>query len=145
MFLGEYNHSVDSKGRISLPIKFRDQLSQPFYITRGMEDCLFIYDQEEWMRMDEKIRKLRLTAKAARGFSRMFYAGAMEVSLDKQGRFVIPPHLRSYAGIESDAVIVGVSDRIEVWDKQAWNSYMDSDAMDYDELTESLNASDTDL
>lgn len=145
MFIGEYQHNVDSKGRVSLPVRFRDEISKPFYITRGMEHCLFIYDQEEWKKMDEKIRGLRLTAKVARAFSRLFYAGAMEVGLDKQGRFVIPPHLRSFAEIEKEVVLIGVSDRIEVWSKEAWDSYMGSDSMNYDDLTEELDQMDLDL
>ncbi|MCI6157407.1 MAG: division/cell wall cluster transcriptional repressor MraZ [Peptoniphilaceae bacterium] len=138
MFIGEYNHSVDAKGRVSLPARFRDDLSETFYITRGMENCLFIYDRSEWEKMDERIRSLRLTAKAARGFSRLFYAGAMEVSCDRQGRFLIPPHLRTFAAIDKEVVIIGVSNRIEVWDKEKWNEYLASDSMDYDDLTETL-------
>ncbi|MDD7543526.1 MAG: division/cell wall cluster transcriptional repressor MraZ [Peptoniphilaceae bacterium] len=138
MFIGEYNHSVDAKGRVSLPARFRDDLSETFYITRGMENCLFIYDRSEWEKMDERIRSLRLTAKAARGFSRLFYAGAMEVSCDRQGRFLIPPHLRAFASIDKEVVIIGVSNRIEVWDKEKWDEYLASDSMDYDDLTETL-------
>lgn len=145
MFIGEYNHSVDSKGRVSLPARFREDLSETFYITRGMENCLFIYDQEEWKLMDEKLRKLRLTAKAARGFSRLFYAGAMEISCDKQGRFLIPNHLREFAGIEKDAVILGVSTRIEVWSKDNWEAYLSGDAMNYDDLSAELDDLDLDL
>lgn len=145
MFIGEYNHNVDAKGRVSLPARFRDDLSESFYITRGMENCLFIYDQKEWECMDEKIKQLRLTAKAARGFSRLFYAGAMEISCDRQGRILIPPHLRAFAEIEKEVVILGVSDRIEIWSKSRWDSYLDSDSMDYDDLTEALEESGFDL
>src|SRR3712207_6696627 len=113
MFIGEYNHTVDTKGRVSLPVKFREALGDVFYITKGMENCLFIYDRTEWENMDEKLKKLRLTQKAARGFSRLFYSGAMELESDKQGRIVIPPHLRGYAGIDKDVVLIGVSNRIE--------------------------------
>lgn len=145
MFIGEYHHNVDKNNRISMPVHFRDQLTQPFYITRGMEKSLFIYDREEWQRLDEKIRKLRLTAKAARGFSRLFYAGAMEISLDKQGRFVIPPHLKEYAGIKDETVFIGVSDRIELWAAESWSSYLAEDSMNYDDLTEALDEEQWDL
>ncbi|MBY0584404.1 division/cell wall cluster transcriptional repressor MraZ [Murdochiella sp. Marseille-P8839] len=145
MFIGEYNHSVDTKGRVSLPSRFREDLSDTFIITRGMEGCLFIYDQKQWKVMDEKISQLRLTAKAARNFSRAFYSGAMEVACDKQGRFLIPPQLRAFASIERDAVIIGVSDRIEVWAKEKWENFVSSDAMDLDTLTETLNDDGFDL
>lgn len=139
MFIGEYNHTVDVKGRVSMPAKFRDDLGESFYITRGMEGCLFIYDSKEWNVMDDKLRNLKFTAKSARGFSRLFYAGAMEVTLDKQGRILIPPHLREFAEIEKDVIIIGVSTRIEVWSKQKWEQYLEEDSMNYDELAEKLD------
>lgn len=145
MFIGEYNHSVDAKGRVSLPTRLREELSTTFYITRGMENCLFVYDAETWKVMDEKISQLKLTKKAARNFTRMFYSGAMEVSLDKQGRFLIPPHLRAFAAIDKDVVIIGVSERIEIWAKEHWDSYMESDQMDYDELSDALDESGVEL
>lgn len=139
MFIGEYNHTVDAKGRVSMPSKFRDDLGESFYITRGMEGCLFIYDQEEWKVMDEKLRTLKFTAKNARAFSRLFYAGAMEVNLDKQGRILIPPHLREFAALEKDVIIIGVSSRIEVWSKAKWEEYLEADSMNYDDLAEKLD------
>lgn len=145
MFIGEYNHNVDAKGRVSLPARFRDELSENFYITRGIDKCLFIYDEKEWSVMDQKIRGLRLTAKAARGFSRLFYSGAMELSCDKLGRITIPPQLRSFADIEKEVVIIGVSDRIEIWAKDEWDTYMNEDSMNYDDLTDRLEDFDIDL
>lgn len=138
MFIGEYNHNVDAKGRVSLPSRFREELSDTFYITRGFETCLFIYDAHEWQKMDRKLESLNFTAREARNFARMFYSGAMEISCDKQGRFLIPPQLRSFAKIDKEVVILGVSDRIELWDRKHWEEYMASDAMDYDELSEAL-------
>lgn len=138
MFIGEYKHTVDAKGRVSMPARFREELGESFFITRGMENCLFIYDQTEWAAMDDKISKLRLTAKNARAFQRMFYAGAMEVAPDKQGRILIPTHLREFAKIDKDVMIVGVSNRIEVWSKDRWEEYMASDSMNYDDLAEAL-------
>lgn len=142
MFIGEYNHTVDAKGRVSMPARFRDDLGDAFYITRGMENCLFVYDQREWALMDEKVRNLKLTAKSARGFSRLFYAGAMEIAFDKQGRILIPPHLREFASIEKDVVIVGVSNRIEIWSKDKWNAYLGDDSMNYDDLADALDGFD---
>lgn len=145
MFIGEYNHTVDVKGRVSLPVKFREELGETFYITKGMENCLFIYDREEWDRMDDKLKKLRLTQKAARGFSRLFYSGAMALEPDKQGRIIIPPHLRTYAEIDKDVVIIGVSNRIEVWSKPTWDAYLAADGMNYDDLTDTLEDFDIEL
>lgn len=138
MFIGEYNHNVDTKGRVSLPIKFREELSDTFYITRGMEKCLFIYDREEWFKMDQKIRTFGMNSRQGRGFARQFYAGAMEVSCDKQGRILIPPHLRTFAEIDKEVTVIGVSDRIEIWSKENWESYLTDESMDYDLLTDSL-------
>lgn len=145
MFIGEFNHTVDMKGRVSLPARFRDELSSNFYITKGMEGCLFIYDEREWTAMDEKIKKLRLTSKAARNFSRQFYGQADQVSCDRQGRFLIPPTLRTYAGIQKEVVILGVSNRIEVWAKDQWETYNEQESMDFDELTDKLDDLDVDL
>lgn len=145
MFIGEFNHTVDNKGRVSLPARFRDELSTTFYITKGMEGCLFIYDESEWKAMDEKIKRLRLTSKAARNFSRQFYGQADQLSCDRQGRFLIPPALRAYAEIEKEVVILGVSNRIEVWSKAHWDSYADQETMDFDELTDKLDDLDVDL
>lgn len=145
MFIGEFNHTVDIKGRVSLPARFRDELSTTFYITKGMEGCLFIYDESEWKAMDEKIKRLRLTSKAARNFSRQFYGQADQLSCDRQGRFLIPPALRAYAEIEKEVVILGVSNRIEVWSKAHWDAYRDQETMDFDELTDKLDDLDVDL
>lgn len=138
MFIGEYNHNVDSKGRLSLPVRFRDELSPTFYITRGMEKCLFIYDRAEWSKMDQKIRSFGINSRMARGFARQFYAGATEVSCDKQGRILIPPHLRAFADIDKEVTVIGVSDRIEIWSRDNWEAYLADESMDYDLLADSL-------
>nr|WP_072514173.1 division/cell wall cluster transcriptional repressor MraZ [Ndongobacter massiliensis] len=137
MFIGEYNHTVDSKGRVSIPARFREDLSDTFYITRGPENCLFIYDEEGWKNIDGTIRSLTLTASNARAFARLFYSGAMELSLDRQGRVLIPPNLRNYAGIEKDVVITGVSSRIELWSKEKWDAYIG--AQDMSAVTDALH------
>lgn len=145
MFIGEYNHTVDAKGRVSLPARLRDEISSTFYITKGMEGCLFIYDEKEWLAMDAKIRQLRLTSRDARNFSRQFYGQAVQLSCDRQGRFLIPSNLRAYAHIQKEVVIIGVSSRIEVWAKDRWDAYNDQQAMDFDELAAKLDGENVDL
>lgn len=134
MFIGEYTHSIDNKGRVIMPSAFREGLGEKFYVTKGMEGCIFVYDQEQWKALEEKTKTLRLTSKKARQFERIFYAPAREIEFDKQGRFVIPQNLREYAEIEGEASIIGVSSRIEIWDKDKYSEYMNSSQMDYDNI-----------
>lgn len=138
MFIGEYNHTIDSKGRLIMPSKFRSELGEKFYITKGMDNCLFVFPQEEWDKIDKKINKLKLSRREARAFARLFYAGAIDVGLDKQGRTLISQNLRDYASLKKDIVIIGVSTRIEIWDKEIWDRYNDDDLLDYNSLTDSL-------
>lgn len=137
--IGEYAHALDDKGRVSIPAKFREELGLVFYITKGMDGCLFVYAPTEWKALEEKINDLKLTRKNARAFARLFFAGASQLSTDKQGRVLIPQNLREYAGLTRDAMIIGVSDRIEIWDKDRWEEYSHSDAFDYDVLTDSFD------
>ncbi|MBP2639508.1 MAG: cell division protein MraZ [Firmicutes bacterium] len=123
MFMGEYQHNVDSKGRVILPAKFRELLGEMFVATKGLDRCLFIYPKEEWTILEEKLKKLPLAKQEARAFVRFFFSGAAELEFDKQGRVLLPNNLRDYAGLEKDIVVVGVSSRIEIWDKQAWIDY----------------------
>ena len=130
MFMGEYNHTIDAKGRMIVPSKFREQLGNEFVVTKGLDGCLFVYPNEEWHNIEEKFRTVPLTTKDARKFSRFFFAGAATCELDKQGRILLPVVLREYAGIEKDVVSVGVFNRVEIWDKDKWqesNSYDDMD------------------
>lgn len=136
MFIGEFNHNVDNKGRVIMPAKFREELGETFYVTKGMEGCIFVYDHEEWKKLEEKTSNLRLTSRKARQFERLFYAPAREVEFDKQGRFVIPQNLREYAEISKDTVIIGVSSRIEIWDKQKYEDYINSPEMNYENIVE---------
>ncbi len=138
MFIGEYQHSIDDKGRVIMPSKFREDLGDKFFITKGMDNCLFVFPQEEWDRIDEKITALQLADKRARGLSRLFYSGAIDGSLDKQGRTLLPNNLREYAGITKDVVIIGVSKRVEIWDKEKWEEYNNNDTFNYDTLTETM-------
>ena len=120
MFMGEYNHTVDPKGRLIVPSKFREQLGSEFVVTKGLDGCLFVYPAEEWHNIEDKFRNISMTSKDARKFSRFFFAGAAAVELDKQGRILLPAILREFAGIEKDSVLVGVGSRIEIWSKERW-------------------------
>ena len=130
MFMGEYNHTVDTKGRLIVPSKFREQLGDEFVVTKGLDGCLFVYSKSEWENIEEKFRNVPLTTKDASKFARFFFAGAASCEVDKQGRILLPVVLREYAGIEKDVVSVGVFNRVEIWDKDKWqesNSYDDMD------------------
>ena len=131
MFMGEYNHSVDAKGRLIVPSKFREQLGNEFVVTKGLDGGLFVYSQEDWKRIEESLREKPLTSKDARKFMRFFFAGAANCEVDKQGRILLPPVLREYADLQKDVVLVGVLSRVEIWDKGRWleNTY-DEDEMD---------------
>ncbi|WP_237036454.1 division/cell wall cluster transcriptional repressor MraZ [Mediannikoviicoccus vaginalis] len=145
MFIGEYQHNLDTKGRITMPSKFREELGKTFYITKGMDGCLFVFPEDQWIEMDKKINALRLSRKDARGIARLFYAGAIDVSLDKMGRVLLPGNLRQYASLEKEAIIIGVSSRVEIWDKDRWQSYNNDDDFNYDMLTESMADLDIDF
>lgn len=121
-FVGEYLHSVDNKGRVALPAKFREMLGPRFMITRGLDQCLTVYPSEEWAHVLETVKGLPQNQKEARAYARYFLSGAMEVDPDKQGRIVLPQSLREYAGISKDVYVLGVGNRVEVWDKAAWDS-----------------------
>lgn len=123
MLMGEYEHSIDAKGRVILPADFRETLGDQFVITKGLDTCLFVYAQEEWDKLSQKLRQLPLSKPEARAFVRFFFSGARTVECDKQGRFLMPGTLRSYAKLEKDAVLLGVSNRIEVWSKAEWERY----------------------
>lgn len=130
MFKGEYNHSIDPKGRLIIPSKFRELLGEEFVMTKGLDGCLSIYPQQEWEAFEEKLRALPLTNKNARTLTRFFVAGACTCELDKQGRILVPQTLREFAGLEKDVVLAGNLNRIEVWSKEAWAKNCDFDDMD---------------
>jgi len=138
MFLGEYQHSLDSKGRITVPAKFRDQLSDRFVATKGLENCIFLYPLKEWRNIEEKLHSLPMTRADARSFVRFFFSGASELEVDKQGRTVLPSNLREYAGIDKDVVIIGVGSRAEIWAGDKWVEYNQEKAGQYEQLAESL-------
>ena len=130
MFKGEYNHSIDPKGRLIIPSKFRELLGEEFVMTKGLDGCLSIYPQKEWEAFEEKLRALPLTNKNARTLTRFFVAGACTCELDKQGRILVPQTLREFAGLDKDVVLAGNLNRIEVWSKEAWAKNCDFDDMD---------------
>ena len=138
MLIGEYAHNIDAKGRVIVPAKFRDGLGDKFVLTKGLDGCLFAYSKEEWANFEEKIKSLPLTNKDARAFVRFFFAGAVECEIDKQGRTLIPPMLREYAGLSKDIVIIGVSNRVEIWSQDKWDSYSEAEDLEADELAEKM-------
>ncbi|OPL10450.1 MAG: division/cell wall cluster transcriptional repressor MraZ [Firmicutes bacterium ML8_F2] len=138
MFTGEFQHSLDGKGRVIIPSRLRDGLGDCFVITRGLDHCLFVYPSAEWTRLEQKLKQLPFTKSDSRAFMRLFFSGAMEVEADKQGRVLIPQNLREYAGIEKEIMIIGVSNRVEIWSEQAWRDYFGEANNNYEDLAEKL-------
>lgn len=138
MLIGEYEHSLDAKGRLIMPAKLREDMGEKFIITKGLDGCLFGFSQEEWTHFEEKLKTLPLTNKNARDFVRFFLSGAMECEIDKQGRFLIASNLREYANMEKDVVIIGVGTRLEIWQKDKWKSYNSDENISADEIAENM-------
>jgi MraZ protein len=138
MLMGEYEHTLDEKGRITIPARLRDEFHGHFVITKGLDGCLFVYPMTEWERMEERLKSLPMTNASARAFARLFLAGAQEVETDKQFRVVIPPRLRQHAGIERDIVLVGVSTRVELWSQERWTQYQTEAQTSYEEVAEKM-------
>lgn len=139
MLLGEYSHNLDAKGRVSVPAKFREELGHTFIVTKGLDNCLFAYSKEEWKTFEEKLKNLPLTNMNARNFIRFFFSGATECEIDKQGRINIPQNLREYASLSKDVYIIGVSTRVEIWDKEKWDNYTSPENMDLDEIANQMS------
>lgn len=138
LFYGEYQHSVDQKGRVIVPARFRDGLGEKFILTKGLDNCLFLYSTEEWLNLETKIKALPFTNKDVRAFARFFFAGASECGLDKQGRILIPQNLREHAKLDKDIYVIGVSTRVEIWDKLRWEEYLSEDNISPDEIAEKM-------
>lgn len=138
MFMGEYQHSIDTKGRMIIPAKFREGLGEQFVLTRGLDQCLFGYPMAEWKVIEEKLKALPLTKKDARAFTRFFFSGAVECELDKQGRINIPSSLLSYAKLEKECTAIGVSNRIELWSKDIWEQYVAKQEDSFAEIAENM-------
>lgn len=140
MFMGEYNHTIDAKGRLIVPAKFREILGDNFIVTKGLDGCLFVYPNDEWTRFEEKLKSLPLTNKNARQFTRFFLAGAAACEVDKQGRILLPQVLREFASLEKDVVLVGVASRIEIWSRERWDESMNTYNGDMDEVAENMES-----
>lgn len=140
MLLGEYRHSVDAKGRVAIPAKFRDELGTGAIVTRGLDNCLFIFGRHEWESLAAKLMALPLAQANSRAFVRLMLSGATDVELDGQGRALVPEYLRSYAGIEKDAVITGLYNRVELWDTRRWDEYKAKTEHASEEIAEHLGA-----
>ena len=132
MFMGEYRHSIDEKGRLIVPAKLREQLGREFIATKGLDKCLYLYPMDEWRHVEEQLRDKIMTDPASRGIVRFFLAGAIPCELDKQGRVLVPAKLREYAGIDREVVLAGMLTRLELWDEKNWeaaNTVSDMDEM----------------
>ena len=138
MFIGEYNHSLDDKGRIAVPAKFRAFLASGAVVTRGLDNCLVLYTKDEWLKVAEKLAALPMSKPDARAFARLMLAGAMDVELDKQGRVVLPGYLRNFAGMNTSVVIAGLFNRVEIWDESAWETYKQNTEKDSSAIAEQL-------
>lgn len=136
--MGEYQHSIDLKGRLIIPAKFRDGLGDRFVITRGLDKCLFVYPLSEWESIEAKLKALPFTRADARAFTRFFFSGAQECELDKQGRIHIPGNLREYSQLEKECVVIGVSNRVEIWSKPIWEEYFASKEDSFNEIAEKI-------
>ncbi|MFA6321734.1 MAG: division/cell wall cluster transcriptional repressor MraZ [Candidatus Omnitrophota bacterium] len=142
MFYGEYEHTIDNKGRLIIPSKFRESLKEydieKFYITRGLDKCLFLFTENEWKTQESKFKSVSFTKSESRKFNRLYFSGASEIECDKQGRILVPKYLKDYASIKRDVMIIGVSNRIEVWAKDAWYEYYNSSKESFEEIAEKL-------
>ncbi len=142
MFYGEYEHNIDRKGRLIIPSKlrqvFKEHYVEKFYITRGLDGCLFLFTEDEWKTQEQKFKAMSFTKKEARKFNRMYFSGACELTCDKQGRILMPTYLKQFANIKRDVMIVGVSNRIEVWAKERWLEFYESNKETFEETAERL-------
>jgi len=142
MFYGEYLHTLDRKGRIILPSKFRDAAKanfvEKFYLTRGLDKCLFMFAEEEWKLQEQKFRIMSFTKQESRKFNRIYFSGAVEIIPDKQGRILVPQYLKDFAGIKREVIIIGVSNRIEIWSRDSWGEFYNSSKESFEDIAEKL-------
>jgi len=142
MFYGEYKHTIDRKGRLILPAKFRDAAKanfiEKFFITRGLDKCLFMFSEEEWRSQEQKFKAMPFTKQQARTFNRLYFSGAIDVLPDKQGRILVPQYLKDFAAIKKDVVVVGVSNRIEIWSDDEWNQFYGNSKQSFEKIAEEL-------
>ncbi len=138
MFMGEYQHALDGKGRLFIPARFREGLGEKFVLTKGLDGCLFAYPTGEWASLEQKMRALPFTRSDVRAFVRFFFAGACECEVDRQGRILIPANLRRHAALEKEAVIIGVSSRVEIWALEQWEKYNREAAAQAEQIAEKI-------
>ena len=142
MFYGEYDHSIDRKGRLILPARFREVAKEngieKFFVTRGLDKCLFMFSEDEWRSQEQRFKNLSFTKQETRSFNRMFFSGAVDVIPDKQGRFIIPQYLKDYANIKRDTMVIGISNRIEIWNLDAWREFYANSKNSFEEIAEKM-------
>jgi len=139
MFIGEYSHNLDEKGRLAVPKKFRAVLSKGAVVTRGLDNCLFLYTKAEWAKLAQKLANLPFAQANTRAFARLMLAGAMDVSVDKQGRIILPEYLRSFAALKKETVVAGLYNRLEIWDKAAWETYTAQNEKESAQIAEQMS------
>ena len=139
MFIGEYSHNLDEKFRLAIPVKFRRELEEGAVITKGLDNCLFLYTKNEWSKLAEKLATLPFSQANSRAFARHMLSGAMEAEVDKRGRMVVPEYLRQFAGLKKNVVVAGLYSRVEIWDTEAWNVYKNKTEKESNEIAEKLN------
>ena len=142
MFYGEYEHSMDRKGRLIIPSKFREVFKENyverFFVTRGLDACLFVFAEDEWKKQESRFRSLSFTSREARQFNRIYFSGACEVTCDRQGRILVPQYLKDFAKIKNDAVVVGVSNRMEIWSKEQWKEFYNNTKDSFEKIAENI-------
>ena len=142
MFYGEYKHSIDRKGRLILPAKFREVSKENgierFFLTRGLDKCIFMFSYDEWRSQEQKFKNMPFTKQETRNFNRMFFAGAVDAFPDRQGRFIVPQYLKDYANIKRDTIIIGISNRIEIWDLKSWVDFYAKTSGSFENIAENL-------
>lgn len=139
MFIGEYYHTIDTKRRLAIPVKFRRDLGKKAVLTRGLDNCLYLYSLAEWKKLAEKLARLPISRSDSRAFARLMLAGAMDVSLDRLGRILIPDYLKDYAGLGKKIVLAGLYNRIEIWDGNKWESYKKQTTKQAENIAEKMN------
>jgi len=142
MFYGEYKHNIDRKGRLIMPSKFRDVGKDHgidrYFLTRGLDKCIFMFSEGEWRNQEQKFKNMSFTKKETRSFNRMFFAGALDIVPDKQGRFIIPDYLKDYANIKKETVVIGVSNRIEIWNRADWEDFFTKSNETFEQIAENI-------
>jgi MraZ protein len=142
MFIGEYQHNLDEKGRLAIPVKFRSKLAKGAVVTKGLDNCLFLYTNEEWQKLATKLAALPISKANTRAFSRLMLAGAMDVQLDKQGRVILPEYLRDYGSLKKKTIVAGLYNRLEIWDEALWKKYKTGTEKQSNDIAEALEGLD---